>query len=68
MNERLPAGRRRGREAADGRILELLLDAGELGEVEVVTSDRALAAGAADRQARVVGAGTFLARLDGTGW
>ena len=53
---------RRGRDAADDRILELL-DAGRPAGVEVVTSDRALAEGARRRGARVTGAGTFLARL-----
>lgn len=53
---------RRGRDAADDRILELL-DAGHPAGVEVVTSDRALAEGARQRGARVTGAGTFLARL-----
>jgi predicted RNA-binding protein with PIN domain len=55
--------RRRGRDAADERILELL-DERDLGDVEVVSSDRALAAGARDRRAGVVGAGAFLARLE----
>ena len=53
---------RRGRDAADERILELL-DAGTAGGVEVVTSDRALAEGARRRGAQVTGAGTFLGRL-----
>lgn len=59
---------RRGRDAADERILELL-DAGFPGDadgppvVEVITSDRALADGARQRGAVVTGAGTFLARL-----
>jgi predicted RNA-binding protein with PIN domain len=54
---------RRGRDAADERILELL-DAGRPGGVvEVITSDRALAEGARRRGARITGAGTFLARL-----
>lgn len=55
--------RRRGRDAADERILELL-DERDLGDTEVVSSDRALAAGARQRRAGVVGAGAFLARLD----
>ena len=55
--------RRRGRDAADERILEVL-DERDLGDVEVVSSDRALAAGARHRRAEVVGAGAFLARLD----
>jgi predicted RNA-binding protein with PIN domain len=53
---------RRGRDAADERILDLL-DSGRPVGVEVVTSDRALAEGARRRGARVTGAGTFLARL-----
>ena len=63
---------RRGRDAADERILELL-DAGFPGDadgpalVEVITSDRALAEGARQRGARVTGAGAFLARLDDQG-
>lgn len=56
---------RRGRDAADERILELL-DERDLGDVEVVTSDRALSDGVAHRRAVVVGAGTFLRRLDST--
>ena len=57
--------RRRGRDAADDRIVE---DLAELdGPVEVVTSDRALAARAAARGARLTGAGAFLARLDRSG-
>jgi predicted RNA-binding protein with PIN domain len=55
--------RRRGRDAADERIVELL-DGRGLGDVEVVSSDRALAADARHRGAQVVGAGTFRARLD----
>jgi predicted RNA-binding protein with PIN domain len=57
---------RRGRDAADDRILELL-DARPGVPVEVVTSDRGLAAGARDRGATVTGAGAFLARLDAAG-
>ena len=59
---------RRGRDAADDRI-RALLDARDLDEddvndvVEVITSDRALAASARERGARVTGAGAFLARL-----
>lgn len=57
--------RRRGRDAADDRIVD---DLGELdGPVEVVTSDRALAARAAARGARITGAGAFLSRLDRCG-
>lgn len=67
--------RQRGRNAADHKIVELLgeLDAGSnedvdsTGGVEVVTSDRALASSAADLDAKVVGARTFLTRLDDLG-
>lgn len=58
---------RRGRDAADDRIRELLVDVAEsvrLDRVEVITSDRALAADARACGARVTGAGAFLARLD----
>lgn len=57
---------RRGRDAADGRIVELL---GELGDqpAGIVSSDRALAAAATRRGAAVMGAGTFLARLTAAG-
>lgn len=55
--------RRRGRDAADERILELL-DERDFDDVEVITSDRALRSGATDRRADIVGAGTFLRRLD----
>jgi predicted RNA-binding protein with PIN domain len=57
---------RRGRDAADDRILELL-DAGGAADSTVVTSDRALADGARRRGAGVTGAGAFLARLDRAG-
>jgi predicted RNA-binding protein with PIN domain len=57
---------RRGRDAADERIVELL-DEGFDDAVEVVTSDRALADGARGRGATVVGAGTLLSRLDDAG-
>jgi predicted RNA-binding protein with PIN domain len=58
--------RRRGRNAADERILELLDERGLAG-AEVVSSDRALATGVARRQARAVGAGSFLTRLTRAG-
>lgn len=70
---------RRGRDAADQRILEFLdtegrADAGlppggahPVRPVEVVTSDRKLAEGARQRGAEVVGAGALLARLDEAG-
>lgn len=57
---------RRGRDAADDRIVELL-DAGLDDTVELVTSDRNLAERARQREAHVVGAGTLLSRLDGAG-
>jgi len=57
---------RRGRDAADDRIRELLAGGGAT-EVEVITSDRALAADAQSFGARVTGAGAFLARLDQAG-
>ena len=57
---------RRGRDAADDRILELL-DEGALGTVQVVTSDRALADGARQRGAAVMGAGRFLRHLQDAG-
>jgi predicted RNA-binding protein with PIN domain len=55
---------RRGRNAADDRILELLDERGFVGP-EVVTSDRALrtAITAAHPDARLTGARTFLDRL-----
>jgi predicted RNA-binding protein with PIN domain len=58
---------RRGRDAADDRILELLDTGFGDDDVEVITSDRGLADGARARGARVVGAGTLLARLDDAG-
>ena len=57
---------RRGRDAADDRIRELL-DEGVAGPIGVVTSDRALAADARARGADVVGARTLLTRLDTAG-
>ncbi|MCU1351247.1 MAG: RNA-binding protein [Acidimicrobiales bacterium] len=58
---------RRGRDAADDRIIELLDDGGRGDAVEVVTSDRDLAERARRRGARVTGAGRFLALLDDAG-
>ncbi len=58
---------RSGRDAADDRIRDLLdshAPAATKGRIEVVTSDRALAASVRDRGASVSGAGTFLTRLD----
>lgn len=57
---------RRGRDAADDRILELL-DAGFDEPIEVVTSDRHLADGCRARGASVLGAGTLLDRLTEAG-
>ena len=57
--------RRGGRDAADDRIVELLEELDDASGVTVVTSDRGLAARVRDLGASVVGAGTFLARLDG---
>lgn len=59
--------RRKGRDAADDRIVDLL-DTDAAGDsVEVVTSDRDLAARTAGRGARVTGAGAFLDALDRAG-
>jgi hypothetical protein len=61
---RYPA--RRGRNAADDAIVELLASRSFPGAVEVVTSDRALATAARTTPPRpaVTGARTFLTRLD----
>jgi len=58
---------RRGRDAADDRIRALLDQGYGDDDVEVITSDRALAASARERGARVSGAGAFLSRLADTG-
>jgi len=62
---------RRGRNAADDRIVELLgdgnADPGNDPGVEVVTSDRALRERVRQRGARVTGAGAFLTRLTDAG-
>jgi predicted RNA-binding protein with PIN domain len=58
---------RRGRDAADDRIRALLDEGYGDDTVEVITSDRALAASARERGARVGGAGAFLARLTEVG-
>ena len=57
---------RKGRDAADDRIRDLL-DAGFDDDVQVVTSDRELADAARSRGADAVGAGTLLRRLDDAG-
>ena len=54
--------RRKGRDAADDRIVELL-DEGQGAPVEVVTSDRGLADRAGARGATVTGARAFLRRI-----
>lgn len=54
---------RRGRDAADDRILEVLSARADASGVTVVTSDRALAADARALGAEVVGARTFLLSL-----
>jgi 8-oxo-dGTP diphosphatase len=57
---------RRGRDAADDRIRELV-SAGDPVCITVVTSDRALRTDVEAAGATVVGAGTFLRRLDAAG-
>jgi predicted RNA-binding protein with PIN domain len=57
---------RRGRDAADDRIRELVASIDRPGTT-VVTSDRALRADVEAAGATVVGAGTFLRRLDAAG-
>jgi predicted RNA-binding protein with PIN domain len=57
---------RKGRDAADDRIRELI-DEGVATPVIVVTSDRALADDARSRGATVVGAGSMLKSLDTAG-
>ena len=59
---------RKGRDAADDRIVELLDDdPSPEGEVEVVTSDRGLADRVVQLGATVTGARTFLDRLSEAG-
>ena len=55
---------RRGRDAADDRIVALLGELESPSDVHVITSDRALAARARDFGATVTGAGSLLERLD----
>jgi predicted RNA-binding protein with PIN domain len=64
---RYPA--RSGRDAADERIVDLVddLDGRDGGDVAVVSSDQALAVAVTARGADVIGARTFLARLDDMG-
>jgi predicted RNA-binding protein with PIN domain len=56
--------RRRGRDAADDRLVELLAARGEPHRVEVVTSDRALAARAEALGATVTRPSALLRALD----
>jgi predicted RNA-binding protein with PIN domain len=56
--------RRRGRDAADDRIVELVEVDGDPSGLRVVTSDRALAGRAQAAGAVVDGAGSLLRRLD----
>ena len=61
---------RRGRDAADDRIRERvaeLMGRADVGPIEVVTSDRALRDDVRALGASVVGAGTFVGRLDRLG-
>ena len=58
---------RAGRDAADDRIRALLAELPEPGDVTVVTSDRALRRDVEAAGAAVVGARTFLDRLDAAG-
>ncbi|MFQ5352380.1 MAG: hypothetical protein ACE5D3_04825, partial [Candidatus Binatia bacterium] len=57
--------RRRGRNAADHRIVELLADDPRPWEVTVITSDRALRDRVRSLGAKVIGSGSFLRLLDG---
>ena len=59
--------RRRGRDAADDRIRELVAETAGRDEVTVVTSDRALRRDVEAAGAAVVGAGAFLTRLTDAG-
>jgi predicted RNA-binding protein with PIN domain len=58
--------RRKGRNAADDRIVELVREHPTAPDVTVVTSDRDLAERVRAHGAEVVGAGTLLRRLDAT--
>jgi predicted RNA-binding protein with PIN domain len=57
--------RRRGRDAADDRIVELVSELPTMVGVSVITSDRALAEQVRSLGAEVNGAGSLLRRLDG---
>jgi predicted RNA-binding protein with PIN domain len=56
--------RRRGRDAADDRIVELVRGLDEPAAVTVVTSDRELASRVRELGAAVISAGALLKRLD----
>jgi predicted RNA-binding protein with PIN domain len=56
--------RRGGRDAADDRIVELVGDDADPGDIEVVTSDRELSRRVRALGASISGAGGLLARLD----
>ena len=58
--------RRRGRNAADDRIAELVAERGGEG-IQVVTSDRELASRVRQHGAQVTGARSLLSRLDEAG-
>jgi len=59
--------RRRGRDAADDRIVELVAADPDPGSLRVVTSDRDLVDRVTALGATTEGAGAFLRRLDGLG-
>jgi predicted RNA-binding protein with PIN domain len=59
--------RRRGRDAADDRIVELVAADSDPASLRVVTSDRELADRVTARGATTEGAGAFLHRLDDLG-
>jgi predicted RNA-binding protein with PIN domain len=59
--------RRRGRDAADDRIVELVAADSDPASLRVVTSDRALADRVTALGATTEGAGAFLGRLDRLG-
>jgi uncharacterized protein YaiI (UPF0178 family) len=59
--------RRRGRNAADDRIVELVAADADPASLRVITSDRELATRVIALGASTEGAGTFLRRLDGMG-
>jgi predicted RNA-binding protein with PIN domain len=61
---RVVYARRRGRNAADDRIVELVAEAGDPETVQVVTSDRALRERVRALGAQQVGVRTLLQRLD----